>query len=501
MAAWDLSDLTLPEVATTRAQSRERQLAATILYHPDPLRIGDTALLPPHPAAAGEFRLSRREPGFSCPRGVAPACPLEDRYLSRSPVKICLRRGALELVPPASGSSLKIDGMDCGSGVSIDPARLDSGVVLTLANRVAVLLHRPPALAVWPNDCGLVGEDQELQRLRALVSEVAERTIPVLLLGESGSGKELLARAIHACSGRRAEPLVVVNVAAIPQELAAAELFGVRRGAFTGAETDRPGYFGLAHGGTLFLDEIGACHPGIQPQLLRALQQGEIQVPGGGTRAVDVRIVAATDADLDGQFSKALRYRLGGVELRLPPLRERREDIGRLLRHFLPAALLSEVAEDPAAVTRWVSLTTRLALHDWPGNVRELGNLCQQIEIGNYRQPLALLENLVLPPGDTSAARAPGPAPSDDQVCDALLAARWEVSRAARELQISRQALYRRMESIPQLRTATDIPSAEITSAYYACEGDLEQAALQLQVSRTALRRRWRAMDLLPGGW
>jgi two-component system nitrogen regulation response regulator GlnG len=278
-------------------------------------------------------------------------------------------------------------------------------------------------------------------------------------------------------------------------------LFGVRRGAFTGAEADRSGYFGAADGGTLFLDEIGACDPGIQPQLLRALQQGEIQSPGGGTRRVDVRILAATDADLDDQFSKALRYRLGGVEMSLPPLRERREDIGRLLRHFLPAAMLENVGNDPAAVTRWVELVTRLALHDWPGNVRELANICQRLELAGHDPHREIADALHGAASSNPRPVAKRPAPSDEQVCDALLAARWEVAKAARELRISRQALYRRMEAIPELRTAADIPSAEITSAYYACEGDLERAALQLQVSRTALRRRWRALDLPAGGW
>lgn len=500
MPAWDLSDLTLPEVATTESGSQERRLALTILFHPDVARIGEVASITPGSGAENAC-LSRREPGFAAPRNGGQEHPLQDRYLSRSPVLLRWQQGGLLVTPPASGSSLKIDGYPCDVETRIGSTQLENGVVLGLAHRLVLLLHWQTAEPTWPDDCGLVGEHPTLQRLRALVSAVAERDTSVLLLGESGTGKELLARAIHARSERRERELVSVNVAAIPAELAAAELFGVRRGAFTGAEADRSGYFGAADGGTLFLDEIGACDPGIQPQLLRALQQGEIQSPGGGTRRVDVRILAATDANLDDQFSKALRYRLGGVEMSLPPLRERREDIGRLLRHFLPATVFEETGNTPAAMTRWADLVTRLALHDWPGNVRELANICQRLELGGQDPLREIVDALHGAASSNARAAATRPAPSDEQVCDALLAARWEVAKAARELRISRQALYRRMEAIPQLRTAADIPSAEITSAYYACEGDLERAALQLQVSRTALRRRWRALDLPAGGW
>ncbi len=506
MPAWDLADLTLPEVATTKTQGRERQLALTILYLPDTERIGDVAMLTATPGSTGckDSALSRREPMFCPPRGGTAARTLEDRYLSRAPVLLGWHKGELVVTPPASGSSLKIDGLGCDAPLAFSLDRLEQGLVLALANRVVLLLHWASLEPVQDDDCGLVGEHAEIQRLRAMVGAVAARNTPVLLLGESGTGKELVARAIHARSDRRDQALVTVNVAAIPEELAAAELFGVCRGAFTGAAADRAGYFEQAHDGTLFLDEIGACHTAVQAQLLRALQQGEIQVPGGGTRRVDTRVLAATDANLDGQFSTALRYRLGGVELRLPPLRERREDMGRLLRHFLPAPILDAGADDAATVSRWVDLVARLALHDWTGNVRELANVCQQIEIGGLAPVSELLADMAHSPEAEAAPRRSAqrpPSPSDQQVCDALLAARWEVTRAARQLQISRQALYRRMEAIPELRTAADISSAEITSTYHECDGDLEQAALLLQVSSTALRRRWRAMDLLPDGW
>jgi two-component system nitrogen regulation response regulator GlnG len=368
------------------------------------------------------------------------------------------------------------------------------------------LLHRAPQEEVARDACGLVGQHDSVQRVRQLVSRLAGQEAHVLLLGESGTGKELVANAIHQRSARSARAMVAVNMAAIPTELAAVELFGVRRGAFTGAEADRAGYFCQADGGTLFLDEIGACGSALQAQLLRALQQGEIQRPGGGTVSVDVRVLAATDAVPGDGFSTALRHRLGSFEIHMPPLRERRADLGRLMAHFLPAAVLESAGRDPRDVSRWVTLVERMALCDWPGNVRQLANACRQLEV-------ASTDGLIVPDtvsrqldGGTTTRQdvgvvAPAQPPSDQRVREAMLAARWEISRAARELAMSRQALYRRIEAIPELRIAADIPAAEVESAYRECSGNLEQAALRLQVSRAGLQRRWRAMDLLSDGW
>ena len=400
------------------------------------------------------------------------------------PVEV-LAEGSVVLRPPTTGVSLKVNGRRECAEVCLSPALLDDGIVLTLAHRVVLLLHRAHEEAITADGCGLVGEHDSLQRVRRLVERVATRGCSVLLLGESGTGKEMVAAAIHERSDRKR--LVAVNMAAVPTELAAAELFGVRRGAFTGAEADRPGYFHKADGGTLFLDEIGSCGADVQAQLLRALQQGEVQSPGGGTAHVDVRVIAATDADPGGSFSTALRHRLGGFEL---------------LAHFLPRRLLERVAAQPRDVARLVDLVTRMAFYSWPGNVRELANHCRQLEIASTER-LEIPDNVrrLLPEQAERSADPAAGAPSDEQVRQALSAARWEISRAARELSISRQALYRRIESIPELRAAGDIPGSEIESVFLECKGDLQQAALRLQVSKPALKRRWRAMDLIPERW
>jgi two-component system response regulator AtoC len=206
---------------------------------------------------------------------------------------------------------------------------------------------------------------------------VAARDVPVLVLGETGTGKELLAALLHAGSNRARAPLVRFNCAAITSELAESELFGHARGAFTGASAAHAGFFAQADGGTLVLDEVGELSQRLQPKLLRALQSGEIQPVGGRPQRVDVRVVACTHRDLGaevraGRFREDLWYRLAVVELTMPPLRERREDIPILAEVFARRAAARFGLE---GVTLAPELLQALTARDYPGNVRELENL------------------------------------------------------------------------------------------------------------------------------
>jgi transcriptional regulator with GAF, ATPase, and Fis domain len=227
-----------------------------------------------------------------------------------------------------------------------------------------------------------------MQHVFELTHMVASRDTTVLVTGESGTGKDLVAQAIHLISPRQKQPLVVINCAAIPESLLEAELFGYVKGSFTGAVQSRIGRIHSAHGGTLFLDEIGDMPMSLQSKILRFLEQGEVQRIGGNDNLkVDVRVVAATNADLRGLvkqhlFREDLYFRLAVFPIKLPPLRERIEDLEKLteafLEKFCPGVILSPGALDT------------LRRHDWPGNVRELRNVIERasIVLGREREIL-----------------------------------------------------------------------------------------------------------------
>jgi DNA-binding NtrC family response regulator len=228
---------------------------------------------------------------------------------------------------------------------------------------------------------GLVGQSRVMRDLLQLLETVAATSSTVLITGETGTGKELAARAIHHNSPRRANRFVAINCSAIPETLLEAELFGHVRGAFTGAVGTRQGRLEQAHKGTLFLDEIGTMSPGLQAKLLRVLQEREFERVGDShTIKIDVRVIAATHSDLarmvaEGTFREDLFYRLNVIPVQLPPLRERREDIPLLVQHFLQK-LAAEAGR--GAVTISQDALRRLMAHTWPGNIRQLENACER---------------------------------------------------------------------------------------------------------------------------
>jgi two-component system nitrogen regulation response regulator NtrX len=228
----------------------------------------------------------------------------------------------------------------------------------------------------------LVGESRAMRALMRQIEEVAPTNGRVLILGENGTGKELVARTIHALSLRRDEPFVEMNCAAIPEELIESELFGHVKGSFTGAAETKPGRFLMADGGTLFLDEIGDMSLRTQAKVLRVLQDQAFEPVGGSTIRVDVRVIAATNKDLKseiaaGRFREDLFFRLNVIPLRVPPLRERPEDIAALARHFV-----DHFSRQHGRVKRLGAETLALlTAYNWPGNVRELKNLMERLVI------------------------------------------------------------------------------------------------------------------------
>jgi DNA-binding NtrC family response regulator len=268
-------------------------------------------------------------------------------------------------------------------------------------------IHRA---AVPPVPDLLVGE---LSQVRAQIAQVAATDSTVLIQGETGTGKELVARAIHAASARRDRPLVAVNCAALPRELVESELFGHEKGAFTGALQQRRGRFELAEGGTLLLDEVGELPPEAQAKLLRVLQEREFERVGG-TKSLraDVRVIAATNRDLQaqvgaGSFRSDLYYRLNVFPIVLPPLRSRRGDIPRLVQHLAEKAARKLGRQLEAVSPAFVE---RAAAHDWPGNVRELENVIERALIMSGG---ALLDggDVFSPAKEIAAPRAEGTAP------------------------------------------------------------------------------------------
>lgn len=303
----------------------------------------------------------------------------------------------------------------------------------------------------------LIGSAPEFQALLRSAQIVAAVDVPVLIEGETGTGKELLARALHAASPRATGAFVAINCAALPEGLAEAELFGHRRGAFTDARHERAGYVRAAAGGTLFLDEVGELSLATQARLLRFLEHGEVQGVGeDAPTRVDVRVIAATNRDLaaevqTGAFRRDLYYRLQVVPLTLPPLRARAEDVPALARHFVARFAerqgLSAPSFSPATLGR-------LREHAWPGNIRELRNLCERLCVllpGRTIEPENLPAELRAPPaaqGGTGFRLPAGgvdlEALEADMLRQALERTQGNKSRAARLLGLTRDTfLYR----------------------------------------------------------
>ncbi len=479
-----------------------RVVCLTVLSHPQPEMVGARAFL--HQLEVGRVvALSRLSPEFTAADGTWKQ-PLGDPYASRQPTLLAWRDGVV-LTPPIGESRVLVAGQPMAMPRRVETNALETGVVLELSARTALLLHlRAPVQEVAA--CGLVGGSEALDAVRQQILRAAPFAVPVLVTGETGVGKELVARGLHDASPRRDGPWIAVNVAEIKAETAASVLFGHVRGAFAGAIQDHDGLFARADGGTLFLDEIGDMAPDVQAMLLRVLETGEVQRVGErAVRKVDVRVVAATDQELDerGNVRTPLLYRLAGYHVRVPPLRQRLEDLGMLLSHFR--------AEEMAAAGRprthgWMSarLVGELATHKWPGNARELRNLVRTLVIqadGDERlgRGFALdawLGNVqeVAPartPSDQTLAQL-----SDDAVASALARNHWSMAATARELGIARSTLYLLIDRSTTLRTASDVTTTELRAAWDRAGGDVDAMAQLLRVSPRGLRLALRTMGL-----
>lgn len=323
---------------------------------------------------------------------------------------------------------------------------------------------------VLPSD--LVGEAASFKAAWSLAEKAAGSPVTVLLLGETGVGKDVFARAVHNSSPRASKPFIAVNCGALPNDLIESELFGIERGAFTGAQNSRAGRFERADGGTLFLDEVGELSLAAQTRLLRALQSGEIDRLGDTTtRKVDVRVIAATNVDLanavaKGSFRKDLYYRLNVFPVSIPPLRDRREDILLLAERFLDKFSAREGKR-----IRGLTDKARLALlnHDWPGNVRELENVIERGII------LAQQDNQI----DTSALFLPSALTQDEEHTTGLTQS-GRVDSDTQDTVVNAFLEHLLNERIP----LEDLEAVMVKAAIERCQGNLSAAARLLGISR-----------------
>jgi transcriptional regulator with GAF, ATPase, and Fis domain len=326
---------------------------------------------------------------------------LTDPTVSRLHCALEVRRSAVRIVDSGSTNGTYID------GVRVRDADITAGSTIRIgATSIRVDLDDEPIrvpLSDRTHLGGVIGGSVEMRRIYAILERVAPTDATMLIEGETGTGKEVVARAIHDLSRRAGEPFIAVDCGAITESLIESELFGHVRGAFSGAVSNRPGLFEEAHGGTIFLDEIGELPPSLQPKLLRALETREIRRIGANTaKKIDVRVVAATNRELaqsvnDGTFREDLYFRLAVVNVRLPPLRTRREDIPALVQHFY-----ERMTGEEAIAPR--ELVASLVSRAWPGNVRELRNVVERSVslgwTGESSEPEAPAQsNVVLPAG------------------------------------------------------------------------------------------------------
>src|SRR6186713_416040 len=371
------------------------------------------------------------------------------------------------------------------------PKPFDLTELINIVNRA---LSEPKRLQIEqhpdepPDAMPLVGRSAAMQDIYRMLARMMQTDLTVMISGESGTGKELVARALHEYGRRRGGPFVAINMAAIPRDLIESELFGHEKGAFTGAQNRSSGRFEQAEGGTLFLDEIGDMPMEAQTRLLRVLQQGEYTTVGGRTPIKsDVRIIAATNKDLrlliqQGLFREDLFFRLNVVPLRLPPLRERAEDIPDLIRHFFAQAQregLPPKQIDQAAVEL-------LKHHRWPGNVRELENLARRLAALYPQETItaAVIEQELSQPTAPVGGSEPRAGDSLSGAVERHLAAYF----AEFEDSLPPAGLYHRI-----LR---EIEFPLLTAALAATRGNQIRAADLLGVNRNTLRKKIRDLDI-----
>jgi two-component system, NtrC family, response regulator AtoC len=419
--------------------SDDNETVATVpLTHP--AGPGDLVLVAISGDRATPYRLAGRGP-FVVGRSRDADVRIDDPSISRRHVRICVGE-RLEVEDLGGTNGTRVRNRALGNGEKVEVAIgevIDAGSVLLVLQRGAA--ERPATSSrAAPGDA--------MTRLHALVERIAVGTLPVLIAGETGAGKEVLAEEIHRRSPRAKGPFVRINCAAVAETLLESELFGHEKGAFTGAGQTKPGLIETAHGGTLLLDEVGELPLPLQAKLLRVIEQREVMRVGAlKPRTVDVRFLSATHRDLAvdvvaGDFRRDLYFRLNGITLRVPPLRERRSEIVALARLFVEATCKG-LGRKPLRVND--AAQAALTAHGWPGNVRELRNVVERAVLlcaGDRIDP----EHLVFDETPGAAALVDED-PERARILEALSKCGGNQTRAAKLLGLSRRTLTNRLNA------------------------------------------------------
>lgn len=363
-------------------------------------------------------------------------------FLPDTPVILITAWGSIELA---------VEGMRHGAYDFITKPWNNLVLLQRVETAIKLNTKETPSKAAF-NRGGIIGKSEVMDELLSKVERIAPTDAPVLILGENGTGKEMVANAIHINSRRRDNPFVMVNLGGVPQSLFESEMFGHVKGAFTGAVSSRKGRFELADKGTIFLDEIGDLDMACQVKMLRVLQQHTFE-PVGDSRPkkVDIRVISATNANLsemveERTFREDLFFRINLITLHLPALRDRREDIPLLVRHFINTAAKSQNISVPEIASDAMELLTRLP---YPGNIRQLKNMVERaVLIGGSRLDKDLFISMPGIGDPIEEIKTSGTLGSMEKnvIVDALEKSGGNMTQAARSLGITRQTLYRRME-------------------------------------------------------
>lgn len=522
-------------------------LGLTIAWHPDINRIGEQFI---GSTEAETIELSRFMPTFRAVNGEA--LPIGYGGISRDPLRIVRDdHDGITIYPPNSRMVVEINGTEMHEPGYFSAEQIDLGIIIALGRAVFVCIHWMRCLPKHNPVNGFFGVGSNAIFTRDLIRLAATNDNTVLLLGETGTGKEVAAQAIHDFSKHSAAKMVSVNMAALNESLAAADLFGASKGAYTGAQNSREGYFSEAQNSTLFLDEIGNTPLTVQPMLLRVLENGEYRPLGAARDArSSARLITATDQDLyHTNFNHALVRRLESFIIRIPPLRARREDIGLLIYHL---AQRKDFAPVNLALIP-PSLINDMLNFEWPGNIRQLSNVLKRTLLSLQMGEYPLLANMVEAPKITVTASAelrkvsantskaiapmssvtaakpsatngsaaslnevnnsvndPTPAPventpverkklrdlSEQDVVDAMHRHDWTIQYAADDLGISRPSMYKLIDANTQIRRVEQIPAEEIREQLNATNNHVEQCAARLKTPSEALRRHLKGL-----GW